>query len=323
MNWSRWEQIRDKKALAAGAGAVAGLAWLIFLIYLLTLRLVGAGEISLRGIWFILLAGLLVFSTLTLLALLITFGQEISNRQAAEGQLAASQERLRSLTSQLSLAEERERRRIAVYLHDNIGQKLAISSIKLGQLRDVAQSDALSSGLDEIRQLFKQIIQDTKSLTFKISSPILYELGLEAAVEWLTEELQNQHGIPSYFEDDHQPKPLDEDLRVLIFQAANELLLNVVKHAHARQVQVAVRRAEGQLHLSVYDDGVGFNVAEISSRWGRKDGGFGLFSIRERLQAFGGQLDIKSTCYGTTVTLRAPLQREARANDASLPTAEG
>ena len=174
---------------------------------------------------------------------------------------------------------------IAVYLHDNISQKLAIASIKLGQLKDAAlaaQSEALVAGLNDIRLLFKQIIQDTKSLTFKISSPILYELGLEAAVEWLTEELQNQHGIPTYFEDDHEPKPLDEDLRVLVFQAVSELLMNVVKHARARHVQVSLGSDKEQLQIEIYDDGVGFNVMDLGSRWGHKDGGFGLFSIRQR-----------------------------------------
>jgi signal transduction histidine kinase len=246
------------------------------------------------------------------LVLLTLFCREITQRKSAEEQLSEFQERLRSLTSQLSLAEERERRRIAVYLHDNIGQKLAISSIKLGQLKDAAlaaESEPLVAGLNEIRLLLKQIIQDTKSLTFKISSPILYELGLEAAVEWLTEELQNQHGIPTYFEDDNQLKPLDEDLRVLVFQAVNELLLNVVKHARARHVQVSMWRDNGQMHIGIHDDGVGFNVTEMSSRWGRKDGGFGLFSIRERLKAFGGNLDVTSNSYGTTITLSAPLQK--------------
>ena len=128
-------------------------------------------------------------------------------------------------------------------------------------------------------------------------------------MEWLTEELQNQHGIPTYFDDDNQPKPLDEDLRVLVFQAVNELLLNVVKHARARHVQVSMWRDDGQMHIGIHDDGVGFNVTEMSSRWGRKDGGFGLFSIRERLKAFSGNLDVKSDSYGTTITLSAPLQK--------------
>ncbi len=313
MNWHCWEQIRDKRVRAALTSVAAVfLMAMLLLIYLVRQRLAGAGNIAVEGVWFVLSVSTLTFSLLILSVLLTLFCQETTSRKSAEEQLSQFQERLRSLTSQLSLAEERERRRIAVYLHDNIGQKLAISSIRLGQLKDAAlaaNSEALVAGLNDIRLLFKQIIQDTKSLTFKISSPILYELGLEAAVEWLTEELQDQHGIPTYFEDDHQPKPLDEDLRVLIFQAVSELLMNVVKHARARHVQVSLWRDGEQLYIGIYDDGVGFNVTETSSRWGRKDGGFGLFSIRERLKAYGGLLDVKSTPYGTTVTLSAPLQK--------------
>ena len=96
---------------------------------------------------------------------------------------------------------------------------------------------------------------------------------------------------------------------MLVFQAVNELLLNVVKHARARHVQVSMWRDNGQMHIGIHDDGVGFNVTEMSSRWGRKDGGFGLFSIRERLKAFSGNLDVKSDSYGTTITLSAPLQK--------------
>jgi signal transduction histidine kinase len=313
MNWQFGKQIRDKKVITAGGvGAIVFLLSLLLLIYAGQQSLAGTEENPFQGIWFVLLVFTLVSIPLILSVLLTLFCRELTKRKSAEEQLTEFQERLRSLTSQLSLAEERERRRIAVYLHDNIGQKLAISSIKLGQLKDAAlaaESEPLVAGLNEIRLLFKQIIQDTKSLTFKISSPILYELGLEAAVEWLTEELQNQHAIPTYFEDDNQPKPLDEDLRVLVFQAVNELLLNVVKHARARHVQVSMWRHNGQMHIGIHDDGVGFNVTEMSSRWGRKDGGFGLFSIRERLKAFGGNLDVKSTSHGTTITLSAPLQK--------------
>lgn len=312
MKWLAGEVGQGKKSLYLGIGvAIAVLISLVCSFYW-----VAGGWITPAGFSRVtppapLLAGAVLLYGLIFLTLLACLWISTARRRQAEEKLAESQERLRSLTSQLSLAEERERRRIAVYLHDNIGQKLAIASIKLGQLKDAAlaaESDPLVVGLNEIRLLFKQIIQDTKSLTFKISSPILYELGLEAALEWLSEELQNQHGILAYFEDDNQPKPLDEDLRVLIFQAVNELLLNVVKHARARQVQVAIGRDNGQIHVTIHDDGVGFNVNEISSRWGRKDGGFGLFSIRERLKAFGGLLEVKSDVYGTAITLRAPLQ---------------
>lgn len=250
-----------------------------------------------------------------LLTLVLYFlNQEIGERQQAEEKLEKYQENLRSLASQLTLAEERERRRIAVHLHDNIGQKLALSNIKLGQLTELAAAcdvESLGTGIGEVRQLIRQTIQDAKSLTFKISSPILYELGLEAAVEWLVEEFHGQHGIPASFEDDHQPKPLTEDLRVLLFQAVNELLVNVVKHSRARHVQVSLWREGEYLKIGVYDDGLGFQAAEPGRRGGHRNGGFGLFSIRERLNPFGGRLEVESKPgYGTQITMTVPLARD-------------
>ena len=253
--------------------------------------------------------GVLWILSMVLLVLYL-FYHEISERRGAEAKLVDYQERLRSLASQITLAKERERRRIAVLLHDQIGQKLAVTYIKLGQVSGLSPQ-ALEAAVGEIRQVVKHAIQDAKSLTFQISSPILYELGLEAAVEWLTEELQSQHGTVAYFDDDLQPKPLEEDLRVLLYQAVSELLLNVVKHARARHVQVSIWREGETLRLGVYDDGVGFDTAAIRKRWGRREGGFGLFSIRERLRSYGGGLEVESRPgFGTQVVMTVPLQAE-------------
>ena len=150
MNCQCGKQIRDKKVIAAGGvGAIVFLLSLLLLIYAGQQRLAGTGEIPFQGIWFVLLVCTLVSIPLILFVLATLFCRELTKRKLAEEQLAEFQERLRSLTSQLSLAEERERRRIAVYLHDNIGQKLAISSIKLGQLKDdalAAESEPLVAG---------------------------------------------------------------------------------------------------------------------------------------------------------------------------------
>ncbi|MBM4273773.1 MAG: hypothetical protein FJ134_04810 [Deltaproteobacteria bacterium] len=246
------------------------------------------------------------------LFVLYLFYHEIRVRQQAEEKLMDSQERLRSLASQITLAEERERRRIAVLLHDQIGQKLAVTYIKLGQLGGMPPP-VLDTAIQEIRQVIKQAIQENKSLTFKISSPILYELGLEAAVEWLTEELQSRHGTVAYFETDRHPKPVEENLRILLYQAVNELLLNVVKHSRARHVQVSIWREGDRLRLGVYDDGVGFNPAAIRARWGKREGGFGLFSIRERLRPFGGLLEVDSKPgFGTQVVITVPLKNNIK-----------
>jgi len=258
------------------------------------------------------LGGFLIFSILLLVLYLLN--KEVLQRKQAEKQLAAYQADLRSLASQLTLAEERERRRLAVHLHDQIGQNLALSHIKLEELRASlleSRASELAGEVDNLARLLEQTIKETQSLTFKISPPILYELGLEAALESLTDQFSHQHGLIAYFECDRHPKPVDENLKVLLFQAVQELLVNVVKHAQARSLKVSMWREDGSLRIGVEDDGLGFDPRLPVYRQG-KHGGFGLFSIRERLRPLGGNLEVKSEPgAGTEIVLSVPLHQES------------
>lgn len=232
-----------------------------------------------------------------------------------EEQLTRYQERLRALASELSLAEERERHRIATELHDRIGQALTFAGIRLGELEAAAGTTDLAKNLNDLRSLIRDTIQDTRTLIFEISPPILYELGLEPALDWLAEQTYEKHGITVELESDAHPKPLGPDLRVLLFQSARELLFNVVKHASATCARIILNREGDQLHLTIEDDGVGFDVGKLSSREA-KNGGFGLFSIRNRLELLGGRMEIESTPgRGTHITLVAPLAEELNEDD--------
>ena len=236
--------------------------------------------------------------------------RDITHRKQAEAEICTYQERLRSLASQLSRTEQRERRRMATALHEHIGQSLAFCKIKLQELQESASSLELAEPVDEILALIEQMLQDTRSLTFELSSPILHTLGLEAAVEWLTQQTQDRHGIRAEFEDDGQPKPLDDDVSALLFHAVCELLVNAVKHSRARKVRVSTRRDDSDIQITVEDDGVGFDISDIASYWSRTEG-FGLFSIREQMDYFGGQLKVESKSgHGTRAILVAPLKRD-------------
>jgi PAS domain S-box-containing protein len=236
---------------------------------------------------------------------------DITERKEVEKELINHQEQLRSLASELSLTEEHERRRIATELHAAIGQSLVISKLRLETLRASALSGELGKTLEDVCKSLDETIRSTRSLTFDLSSPILYELGFEEAVaEWLTERIQKKHDIATEFEDDEQPKPLNDDIRALLFRNVRELLVNVVKHAQAEKIKVSIRKVGSQVHVCVEDNGVGFDPAEVASTAVRR-GGFGLFSIRERLEQLGGQLEIESeTGGGTKVTLMAPLKEQ-------------
>jgi len=238
--------------------------------------------------------------------------EDISERKKAEEKIDSYQKQLRSLASDLSLAEERERRRIATILHDHIGQVLAISKIKLGALLEQAKTSAFIANLKEVREHIEQAILYTRSLTFELSPPILYELGLEAALEWLTEQVHEQHGIVYEFENDNHPKPVSDEIRVFLFTAVRELLVNVAKHAGAQKVKVTVRRIGDTISIHVADNGVGFSISRMNS-YLDKNKGFGLFSIRERMSHLGGQMDIRSQRgRSARICLVAPLKFEEK-----------
>ena len=234
-----------------------------------------------------------------------------AERKRAEKRAREYQAQLKSLASQLTLAEEHERHRLATELHDQIGQSLVISKIKLEALRKSRHSRELDKSLEDVCNSLGQTIQDIRTLTFDLSNPVFYELGFETAVsEWLADQIQKKYGIASEFEDDEQSKPLDDDVRILLFRDVRELLINVVKHAGAHKVKVSIKKLGDQICVMVEDDGVGFDTAAVLST-AAKRGEFGLFSIREQLERLGGHLEIESSprC-GCRVTITTPLKKE-------------
>jgi len=246
----------------------------------------------------------------TVSGLLLTL-LDVTERVQAQQRLQEYQRELRSLASELSLAEERARRRIATDLHDHLGQLLALTKMYLGAAEARGQPGPQAGHFSKMRDLLEQSIEYTRSITFELSSPALYQLGLEAALERLAETIQREHGIHTTFVHDAAAKPLGDDIRVVLYQAGRELLLNAVKHAQATNVQLSVKRVGGEVSVTVRDDGVGFDISEIGPHASRSTGGFGLFSIRERLSHLGGRLEISSEKgRGTAATLVAPLSTD-------------
>ncbi len=229
---------------------------------------------------------------------------DMSERKRTEARLQDYQQQLRRLASEISLAEEKTRRRIASQLHDGAIQNLALAKIKLGEFEKSLAQEHRGNTLDEIRELLDLSIHDARSLIFELSPPVLYELGLGAAIEWLGEQFQARHGISCRITVDQGDAPVDSEIEVILFQVLRELLVNIAKHANASRVSVELRRLDGRLSLQVHDDGDGFDAAAVLT--GSGNGGFGLFSIRERLQFLGATLEIESGT-GTSITVTAPL----------------
>ncbi|OHB66504.1 MAG: hypothetical protein A2Y76_00920, partial [Planctomycetes bacterium RBG_13_60_9] len=245
--------------------------------------------------------------------------RDITDRKQAEESLLAHQERLRSLASELSLVEERERHRIAMGLHDHACQTLVLSKMRLEQLQESLPSGRLNEIVDICATLDKTV-ESVREMIFDLSSPTLYKFGLEAALEELLEDkLRVEHGIHCTFRDDGAPKPLAEDVRILLYQSVRELLINAIKHARAHQVTLDIARCNGSIRITVADDGVGFNAEEALATPSRRRG-FGLFNIKERMDYIGGALAMESRSgQGSRFTLIARLA----ATDTAKETHDG
>jgi PAS domain S-box-containing protein len=210
--------------------------------------------------------------------------------------LAQRSAQLRALASQLIEAEQRERRRIAHVLHENFQQLLAAAKFSLQLFRDKGQATAADHAMESL----DEAIAVSRSLTVELRPPILYELGLGPALEWLARQKSQKFDLTVQLHLGHQAEPASDSLRMFLFEAARELLLNVAKHAQVKTADVTLSRVGNQIQLQVADRGAGFDPAQPPS-------GFGLFSIRERVELLGGHIEVASRAgSGTCVTLSVP-----------------
>ncbi len=241
--------------------------------------------------------------------LAVAFISDITERKQNEARIAKYKKNLQEMAFDSVIAEEKQRRQIATGLHDNIGQALALAQIRLTAARSKT-GKAARADLDESMRLIAQAISDTRSLTFELSPPVLYDLGLSAAVGWLGEQLESQHGGRVAIESDAALEKLDDETSSLLFRAVRELLTNVVKHARTPAATVSLRRDGDSLAVVVEDQGTGFDPARIGRHEATET--FGLFSVREQITRLGGAFDVVSGVdRGTKITLRVPIAKRA------------
>lgn len=218
---------------------------------------------------------------------------EIDERKRIEQHLVDYQHKLEEMSLELSLATDRERGRIAEELHDDVGQRLILSRIKLDALANQLSGSDHEMAVNAIQELIDKILNDIRSMTFQLRPPILAGAGLVAAVQWLVEDLKEKYGLRIEVEYDTTPINLAYETKSSIFQVVRELLLNVAKHANTDRAIISVTTGANTLNVTVTDYGIGFDAATANKKIGRT-GGFGIFSIKQRIEHLGGTLTLES-----------------------------
>ena len=225
---------------------------------------------------------------------------------------------LRTLAVDLTLAEQRERQRVASVLHDHLQQLLIAARYRAAALQQTRNKPKRQTAA-RVEDLIAQSIECSRTLSGELSPPILLTGGLLPALEWLGAWMENKHGLVVKYSSDVKVLPSSEGISVLLFQATRELLLNIVKHAGVKSASVEVRQIDNHISVTVTDKGVGFDPAQLRPR-ADKISGLGLLSIRDRLELLGGHLEIASAPgAGSRFTLTAPVHWMATGQDVSAP----
>lgn len=212
---------------------------------------------------------------------------------------------LRTLAYELTVAEARERDRIARDLHDEIGQILAVARFKVGELKKFPPEEQ-ADHLDELAELLADAARATRTATFDLSSPAL-RLGLEEALIELAQRLSRTGG-PAFHVDGHLP-PLEwsEPVMWVLYRVTREMAINVQRHSHARQAWIRLAGVDDRLVITIDDDGIGIE-GDWASRGASREGGFGLVSAYAQMEALGGTLVVESgPGSGTQATVSLPL----------------
>lgn len=220
-------------------------------------------------------------------------------------ELVASQGRLRALASQLSLAEQRERRKLAGDLHDYLAQLLVVGRMRMMQMaRQPALPAAAQDMVRDADSLLQQALSYTRTMIADLCPPSLHEAGLPAALRWLAERM-HKDGLWVEVCSDREHLPLPEDQAVLLFYSVRELLFNVLKHAGVDRATVRLCIARGDVRVTVDDRGKGLDPRDLARSV--EPGHLGLFGVRERMEAIGGYMEVSSAPgEGTAVTMVLP-----------------
>jgi signal transduction histidine kinase len=226
--------------------------------------------------------------------------QDITEQKLNELELEKHRHHRESLIA--SRIQEHERRQLATQLHDSPMQKLALAQLQFSALTDSTSisHENIANGLD----LMHEALDELHTLQFELSPPVLYRDGLAAALAWLASHISDRFGITLTFDDLSRSVRIDDDHAVLLFQCTRELVYNIAKHAQSPSGKISLSIDKNHLVVTVSDQGIGFQGANESER---VRGGFGLFSIRERLGLIDGHLDIQTSSTGTIATIHIPL----------------
>ena len=233
--------------------------------------------------------------------------RDITLRVKAEQELAESNRQLRELSANIQTIRETEKNRIARELHDDLGQQLTALKMDLSELESMLDEkpSQLGGKFATINALVDTTVTSLRRISADLRPVMLDDLGLVAAIEWLTEDFSRRYGIEMKLDIDDAEIDFESSAATAVFRMIQEALTNVARHANATRVSVEIRQEGGKLMLEIRDNGVG-----ITAQDQKKGKSFGLIGMKERAQLLGGEITLTGRSgTGTVILIAVPLSQ--------------
>ncbi len=235
---------------------------------------------------------------------LVVIVQELSSHQSHP----SPSFRLRRLAGSSQQANESERRQFSRALYDDIGQRLSVMKLDLDWCQHQPSESKLAHRLQQVQLMLDDIISSTKSIASGLRPPLLDDLGLYAAVEWISGQFRKRTGIMCYLRCREADIGVNEIVDSALFRIVEEALTNIELHAKARNVDISLWRTDHDVHVIIADDGIGLHES-----WRNKPGCIGLMAMDERIGILGGRVHIKNLDpSGVAILASLPIDSRSR-----------
>lgn len=236
--------------------------------------------------------------------------EDVTEEHKTREDILTYQSNLKSLTNELLVTEEEAKRRLAMTLHDKLLQSLVLASFKSSELNTKVESSEHKKMLKEISGFIEDAINEARNITYELSPPVLYEMGLIPAISWKLEEIEKNNKIKTSLTDQSNSYEFDEKEQIILYRSISELLQNVIKHSKAKEVNISFKQFTNDYIITISDNGIGFDLETMREK-AISQKKFGLFSLMERIKFIGGEVLINTEPNkGTKAVIKLPIKQE-------------
>jgi PAS domain S-box-containing protein len=237
----------------------------------------------------------------------VTSARDVTQWSIAKQEIEEYQISLQKLTTEITLIEEKQKKEIATNIHDHLSQCLIISKMRINELKKNPQLKMIGEDLKFIENHISEALKNSRKITYELSPPVLYQLGIIAALNWLLDNVETIHKVTCKLTSTVNNIELGDIKSILLYRSIQEIINNTIKYAEASMITLDLCKDHLGVHILVIDNGSGFDTSVIQNH-NHSGSGFGLFTVRERVRNMQGEFTITSEINtGTTVKFFIPL----------------